>query len=275
VLFRISNVIDSRLDYKENFLIIDRESLLVSGTRKLTLPGLRISSPRLQSSPLARRISRMVSLLSQSATFASPVMSNFEQTPPRNSSDVPPDRPTPQISTTTIARPRPAPLTLSPASATSRVTVSYDYGPPTLVLNFSPMDLPSGNTLAVMSVKQSRMKMEVDPVLPSSPMLRTAPLLRFSNQSPRLAPSLLQGRKERLIWDRGRFLTHPTRQRTTPRPTSAGAVRVSVVPEFSGTFEAQSGAPSEPSLRRNTSTGIPAQRLRTSRSVANMNHNRF
>jgi hypothetical protein len=268
----MSNMVGFRLDYKEDFYIIDSEFL--SGTRKLTPSGVRIdiSSPQLMRSSMAQRISRMTSLVSPNATFASAVMSDFEQTPSRHVSNVPLDLPARRSSSSaTSTRPRPPPLTLSPTSPENRVRIVYGRGRvPTLVMDLSPVDLPSGNTLAAMSIKQSSMDafddVGVGPVPLPSPTLRTAPLPCVTSQSPGLNPGPSPSKKERITWDRGRFHSHLSPRRITPRPTSAGIIRASIVPERWGNFEALLQTPAPQLVRSDSGVlgeGDPARRRRT------------
>ncbi|KAI0251552.1 hypothetical protein BJV78DRAFT_1282404 [Lactifluus subvellereus] len=157
-------------------------------------------------------------------------------------------------------------------SAHSRVTVVYGRGRvPTLVLNLSPMELPSGNTLAAMSVKQSSMgafdNVGADLVPPSPPALRTAPLLWVTPRSPALLAGPSQSNEKQLSWDRGRFHSHSSRRRTTPRPTSAVIVRASIVPKLWGDLDVLVEAPPPQFLRKDSDSGLsaddPARRRRT------------
>ena len=224
---------------------------------------------------MAQRISRMPSVRSTNPTFASPVMSEFEPMPSRRVSDVPADLPIRRFSSTMAARPRPPPLTLHSPSTDSRVTVVHGRGrAPTLVLNFSPMELPSGNTLAAMSVMQSSMgafdNVGADPVDPSPPELRTAPLLWVTptGRPPGLLAGPLQNNENRFSRDRGRFRSHSSRQRITPRPTTADAVRASIVPKVWGNIDALVGTSPPQFLRQDSDSGIssagnPPRRRRT------------
>ena len=136
---------------------------------------------------MAQRMSRMTSLRPSLATFApprtdSPRMSDAERTPfvSRFSSDLPPDWPTRTSVATT--RPRPEPLKLERYSSESHVSVLHSHNaPPTLVLNLSPMDLPSNDIFAAMNRRyQNQIRtstIDVDYV-GTAPMPHSAPLPR-------------------------------------------------------------------------------------------------
>src|SRR5260221_483483 len=156
-----SDIVRFRVDRREEFFILDsdKDNEFLSGTRKLRLSAKRqtISSPRLLHSSMTQRMSRMTSLRPSLATFASPRadsprLSDAERTPfvTRGSSDLPPDWPTRMSVATT--RPRPEPLKIERFSSESHVSVIRGHNSaPTLVLNLSPMDLPSGDIFAIMN----------------------------------------------------------------------------------------------------------------------------
>jgi len=132
-------------------------------------------------------MSRMTSLRPSLATFAppradSPSMSDVERTPfvSRFSSDLPPDWST--CTSVATTRPRPEPLKLERFSSESHVSVLHSHNaPPTLVLNLSPMDLPSSDIFAVMNRRnENRTRKSTIDVnyVGAAPMPHSAPLQR-------------------------------------------------------------------------------------------------
>ncbi|KAI0292046.1 hypothetical protein B0F90DRAFT_1773235 [Multifurca ochricompacta] len=179
-------------DRKEEFLILDDEkgNEFLSGTRKLKLSSLRISSPQLVRSSMTERLSQMPPVGYPIATFAvpypdSPVLSESGRASyvSRYPSGVPPG--TLAHMPTVVEKSRPPPLILKRSPSPSPVTVVRGHGrAPTLVLHLSPTRLPSGDTLAAMSEKQSDISVPDDVraiLLPfCSPAQRTAPPLQQS-----------------------------------------------------------------------------------------------
>jgi len=155
-----------------------------------------ISNPRLIQSSMAQRISRMSALPPPFSAFAphptSQSMIDIERTPltSRLSNGLPPDWST--DTSVATAKSRPTPLKLKPGRISSESHVSVVHGrnhAPTLVLNLSPMELPTNDIFAPMSKNETQTSastIDIDYVQVASmplttPAQRSAPL-------PRLAP---------------------------------------------------------------------------------------
>ncbi|KAI0301469.1 hypothetical protein BC826DRAFT_568721 [Russula brevipes] len=176
-------------DLQEEFFMLDADKggEFLSGTRKLRMSGMRvnISSPQFVRSSMSQRISRMTSLRPSLVTRASPIpgspnTTEFERilSASRYSSGIPLDQPT-HLSVP-AEKPRPTPLILPRSSSESHVSVVRGHGrAPTLVLNLSPMDLPSNDILAAMNSNRSSTStinhLRAFPMPPVTPELRSAP----------------------------------------------------------------------------------------------------
>jgi hypothetical protein len=168
------------------------------------MPGKRftISSPHLVQSSMAQRMSRMTSLRPSLATFAtrhspSPSPTDMDRTlfVSRFSADseVRTDRPIPSFSVG--SKYRPSPLQLDRISSESHVSVVHGHNrAPTLVLNLSPMELPSSDIFAAMSRSSENQAststvvdihyVSVSPMPLSAPVLRSAPPPQFVAVAP-------------------------------------------------------------------------------------------
>lgn len=181
---------------------------------------------------MTQRMSRMASLRPSLATIAasradSPSLSDAEQTPfvTRTSSDLPPDWPTRTSVATT--RPRPEPLKIERFSTESRVSVVRSQNTaPTLVLNLSPMDLPSSDIFAIMNRRneyQTRAStinvndVETAPMPHSAPLQRGMLLPRLITSPPPGVPSgYPENDSPRPSQGRERSHTRSSRRRSLP-----------------------------------------------------------
>ena len=283
-----SDIVRFRVDRREEFFILDSDkgNEFLSGTRKLKLSAKRytISSPRLVHSSMAQRMSRMTSLRPSLATFAPPradssSMYDAERTPfvSRFSSDLPPDWPTRTSVATT--RPRPEPLNLERFSSESHVSVLHSHNaPPTLVLNLSPMDLPSSDIFAAMNRRnENQIRTSTIDVnyVGAAPMPHSAPLQRRLHLPPLITsppPGIPFGYPEsdssRPSQGRERPRTRSSRRRSLPPtvpPVPFGVSRASapappvsyawpsVEPERSETLESPQTSAVSPRSRVNES----------------------
>ncbi|KAI9456077.1 hypothetical protein F5148DRAFT_382167 [Russula earlei] len=233
-------------DLKEEFLILDNEFL--TGTRKLKVSGTRvnISSPQFVQSSMTQRISRMTSLRPSLTTFAShrPVsqsMTEFHGAPfdSRHSSGIPLDR---QTRTNAVApKPRPASLELARPSTESRVSVVRLHNrAPTLVLNLSPLGLPSGEMLAEMTGNQPETVTPTIEYIPASSVTLSAPARRGSPY-----PWVVRAPQDSLSGSPERDAVRPTQRREPARPRPSRRQTVSALPNPIDVLRTSASAPRE------------------------------
>ncbi len=194
-----------------------------------------ISNPRLVQSSMAQRISRMSALPPPFSAFAppptSPSMIDIERTPltSRLSSGLPPDWPTDTSVATSKSRPTPLKLKLGRISSESHVSVVHGRNhAPTLVLNLSPMELPTNDIFAPMSKNETQTSastIDIDYVqvasMPlSAPAQRSAPLPRLpplvTAASPGIPPRYSESEGLQPSHDRERSRKQSSRRRSLP-----------------------------------------------------------